>query len=109
MEGKKVPTVEIEIGKGEDVKKVSLYQWLTQEEEDKYNSIMLGDIELDATQLANAQKGEMNMKVSLARVADSNKYLMQCMTVNPWEEVNNWKPSMRTELLNKIQEIREKN
>jgi len=102
---KNIPTVEVEIGD----KKVSLYQWLTQEEEDKYNAIMLGDIQFDAQQLKKAEKGEMDMKVSMAKIADSNKFLIQSICTTPWEEVNSWKPTLRAELLTKIQELRSKN
>jgi len=106
---KQIPTIEVEIGKGEDLKKVVLYQWLTQEEEDKYNSIMLGDLELDPAQLNKASKGEIQMKVSLQRVGESNRFLMQSLCKTSWEEINSWKPSIRTDLLEKIREIREKN
>ncbi len=104
---KKVPTVEVEIGKGEDLKKILLYQWMTQEEEDKYNAILLGDKEY--TQDEYKEMSESGGRVSLVRANEAKRYLIEIFSVTPWEEVNAWKPSLRNEIEEKIEEIRSKN
>lgn len=103
--GKTIPTIEVEIGKGEDLKKVSLYQWMTQEEEDKYNTILVGDKEYTQAEYAKMEE----IGIPLQRLNESNTFLMQSMCAIPWEEVNLWKPKLRSELLEKIQEVRAKN
>jgi hypothetical protein len=105
MEGKTVPTIEVEIGKGEESKKVLLYQWLTQEEEDKYNAILIGDKEYTQDEYTKME----TIGIPIARLNESNTYLMQSMCATSWEDINSWRPSLRNELMNKIQEIREKN
>lgn len=107
--GKEIPTIEIEIGKGEDLKKVLLYQWLTQEEEDQYNAIMLGDLQISQEQMDAAARGELGFNVSLKKISESNKFLIESMCTTPWDQINSWKPSLRQELVSKIQEMRSKN
>ena len=103
---KQIPTVEVDI-EGE---KVLLYQWLSQEEEDKFNTILLGDFEVNEKQLKEMSTGKSEMKISMSKVAESNKFLMQSLVKSPtWEIINSWKPSKRASLLNQINEVRSKN
>ena len=98
-----IPTVEVDI-EGE---KVTLYQWLTQEEEDKLNGVMLGDLDIDPSQ---AKKGDLKIKLSVAKLGESNKLLVEFLCKShKWETVNSWKPSMRAKLLEEINSIRSKN
>lgn len=100
---KNIPTIEVTIGD----KTVILYQWLTQEEENKLNAVLVGDIEIDSNQV---KKSEIKVKVSMDKIGQSNKILIQSMCKShTWEQVNEWRPSERSSLIDKINEVREKN
>lgn len=100
---KQIPTIEVDI-EGE---KVLLYQWLTQEEEDKLNAIMIGDIEVDPSQV---KKESLKVKISMTKLSEVNSSLVKFMCKShTWEIVNQWNPSKRALLLKEIESIRSKN
>lgn len=100
---KKIPTTILEIG--EDKLKVEVYQWLSQEEEDEYNSILIGSKAIET----NTKAKELSFSVSYSDVLKANSYRLKTLLKSPsWDEVSQWSPDLRKELNDKVTEVIDK-
>jgi hypothetical protein len=103
---KNIPTVKINIGKDETLKEVEVYQWLTVEEEEKKNEILLSNNELDLSSYTGGKKKEIPLTIKINSLAKVNKYLIEAMCKNVTvDEYNIMNPVLRNELVEKVNEV----
>ena len=98
-----IPTEVIKIGDRE----IGVYKWFTAEEDAEYNRLLMGDKEFDISE-ESLKKGNMKASFSFSSVAKASKYLVEHICVDlKWEEYNILSPSLRQELVDKINKVRE--
>ena len=95
-----IPTKEIKIGSGEEVRKIKVYEYLTQTEEDRRLEIISGGREMEY------RGDEVVFKAALSDVANARNYLIEALCVDlTKEEVDIMKPSLRKELFSQLEAI----
>ena len=95
-----IPTEIIKIGSLD----VEVYKWLTQEQEDQYNTTLLGDEGVDIG--SNDGKGEVSVMVKMSNVSAGRKLLVQFSCKNlSWEQYNVLSPKERELLFSGISKI----
>jgi len=111
MEKSKIPTVKFEVGTTEKFE-VEAYKWLTQEEDDRYNDILMGNKEFEFDVEANKDNEKSStpkttMSISMSKLADSRKFLIETMCVNlKWEDFNVLQQPVREEIQQKLEAVR---
>ena len=113
MDKSQIPTIEsITIGEGEGAKVVKLYKWLTQKEEDEYQSILLGESELGSTSIQSGQKGEtpeIEVHIKMRTINDAKQYLTGCYLANiSFDEYSVLEPSIRADIDKDIEKLNNK-
>jgi hypothetical protein len=94
---KNIPTTKIQIGD----KEVEIYQWMTQDELDKSNSILMGNIEVDT-----GGASEVKVSVTMDKMAEWKRFKISSLVKNfKWEQISEWKPKERDLLSDKIDEV----
>lgn len=96
---KKVPSYSVTIAKGtEDERSFKMYQWLTQEEHDQYQSILLADRDMEVS-----GDGKQKMSIPATTMAQGRKFLVETLCIDlSWDEFNYMRPDLRDEVLDKI-------
>ena len=88
-----IPTKVISIGDGELKKEITVRQWLTQEQEDNLNAIIVGDQKIS---VSNEESGSIAMQVGPEQMAAYNKLLIESFCVDfGFEQYNIMRPSLR--------------
>jgi hypothetical protein len=94
---KNIPTTKVQVGD----KEVEIYQWLTQDELDKSNSILMGDMEVKVTDVE-----EMKVAVTMDKMAEWKKFKISSLVKNfTWVQISEWKPKDRDLLSDKVDEV----
>lgn len=93
-----IPTVKQVIGEGESSIELELYEWLTQEEEDNYLTIILR-----GTSLKDARNEEIWQQLfdtkSVESVGKERDFLITSLIKNySLEQINSMKPSIRKQV-----------
>lgn len=104
-----VPTKKIFIGEGKDKIEVEVRKFLTQEQEDQHQSILMGDqdIDVDVNDKKDSGSEKMTIKVNMSNTNAARKYLVETMLVShKWEDFNVWEPVLREDLLKQIEILR---
>lgn len=104
MDKSVIPTTKIEIGKNEDKRVIEVYQWLTQQEDDEYLSLLTQgrDFSPDA-------EGNVSISTNASNIATARNYLIEhyCIGIKS-EEFNVMRPDLRQELINNIEALHSK-
>lgn len=88
-------------------REISVYKWLTAEEDDEYRLLLMGDKEFDISEEL-IKEGKLKTTLSMDGVAKANRFLIEHMCVDlKWEEYNVWNPDKRSLLLEEINKVRE--
>jgi hypothetical protein len=99
---KEIPKKKIKI-LGEDIE---VYEWLTQDEEDKYNNIIMGTEDIDVSG-DGVEGNNISIKVSAVKLSDARKFLVESLCASlTWDEYNVRSPKFREELFRKISDVR---
>ena len=107
MDKSKVPTRDIVLGTGEEQVKVKVYKWLIQEEDDQYQTILVGEsMDLDM-ESGDKTANTIRTKIGFSSYAAARKYLVETMCINlSWDDFNILSPDMRDELFTKLDVLR---
>jgi hypothetical protein len=93
---KSIPTKTVEIEKNGETLKVDIYQWLTQEEENKYNGIL-------GSNPVEQPDGKIKYVATPEIIASRDKHLFESLVKGiAWDEFNQWHPTNRTPLLDEL-------
>lgn len=97
---KQIPVSEIEI----NGKKVEIYKWLTLEESTEYSEIALGEVDI-------TDEKKLSEVVLTSRIwGKLNQFLIKHLCKSPgYEEIFQWSPQDRNELIEKLRDLLEKN
>lgn len=102
-----IPTIEIDIGKGNEKLTIKIYKWLSQDSENEYMSILAGDTGIDTSQdledTKNLKVGIFKVKASLKNIYKAQQYLLKNILIIPtYEEFNVMQPSVREEISRRV-------
>lgn len=105
---KKVPSkvlvIEEELENGEVLKhEVEVYKWFTQDEDDIYTNLQVGDQTIDT------DSEKQKFTVSFTKVIEARNYKMKTLIKSPsWEEISTWEPSLRDKVIKELDELTNK-
>lgn len=115
MDKSQIPTKSYTFGEGEYVKEVSIYEWITQQEEDEYQEILLGDQQIgsDVAQKLDSKNkentgNEFKFSLSIKNVNKAKDYLVKAYLASNAGEYDIMRPDVRLAISQKIEEIHSK-
>lgn len=95
-----IPTKKLVIEEEEIV----VRSYLTQQQEDEYNSLLLGDQDIDVSD--SGSNDGISMRFKTSQLASARKFLIESLCVDlTWEEYNTRSPQFRQELFKQLGEI----
>jgi hypothetical protein len=103
MDKSKIPTDTFTVGEGENKINVEVYQWITKEEDKKYNEFITKGMSIDEGEDGN---GEVKVQLRQVDIIEAKDYLVKCMLKNPsYEDYNVMMPKYRDEIEDRIYEL----
>lgn len=110
MDKSQIPSKSYTFGEGEYVKEVKLYEWITQDEEDKYQSILMGEAEINTDTAEDIKKGKKySISITVNQVSEARKHLIASYLCEMnIEEFNVLSPTVRAGIGDKVEEIHSK-
>lgn len=106
MDKSQIPTKSYTFGKDDYVKEVSLYEWITHDEEDQYQSILYGRVGVDQE---TAETKKVDITITIDQVNEAERHLISSYISGlSMEEFNVLHPSVREGIREKAKELHDK-
>jgi hypothetical protein len=111
---KNIPTIDIKVKNGDENITVTLYQWLTESEEEESQKILYKDFileqEVSMKEKGAQEDGTQKMQLSYSKLIEKDTFILKSLLKSPsYEEFSMLNPKVRAEVKLKVKEIVEGN